>query len=395
MWSYIGKRIVQMFITLLLFQIATYILIDLQPGDVTDLLIGNPDITAAERARIAADLGLDGPLPSRIWTYLTNFYTGNLGVSMQQYPRPVSEILMTRLPRTFTLFMAATILSFWLGYIAGKFLAWKRGGAWEYASTITGVTLFTIFTPLLAYILLWLFARQLDSWISDTFGIDFDLPISKFNTPSLWRRAPYDTNTVFSWMNWNFFAIVMIILIALIVSNYIPRRYRPALRIGSVVLSIGGSLIWWAFISGVGLYAWDIVKHLFLPILTLTLISFGGNMLLTRTSMLETLREDYIETARAKGLPEGVIRNRHAARNAVLPVWTALVFSLSNTISGGIITETVFSWPGIGATLVQSVSVSDFAVAMGALTLIGIMTLIGHLIVDIGYVFLDPRIRIH
>ncbi len=395
MWSYIGKRVFQMLITLVLFQIATYILIDLQPGDVTDLFVGNPNITAAERQRIAADLGLDGPLYERMWNYLTNFYTGNLGVSMVQYPRPVGEILAQRLPRTLALFVYATVFSFWFGYVAGKFLAWKRGGRWEYATTIVGVTLYTIFTPLLGYILLWGFATKLDKWVRNTFGIDFDLPVSKFSSTSLWRKAPYDTNTVFNWMNLNFIILVVIVLLAFFLSRYVPRNRREFLRVASMTVPFALSLVWWIFFSGVGIYAWDLVIHLFLPILTLTLISFGGNMLLTRTSMLETLREDYIETARAKGLPEKIIRNRHAARNAILPVWTALVFSLSSTISGGIITETVFSWPGIGEILVDSVSNSDFPVAMGALTVIGVMTLVAHLIVDIGYAFLDPRIRVH
>ena len=127
--------------------------------------------------------------------------------------------------------------------------------------------------------------------------------------------------------------------------------------------------------------------------LTVTLIGYGGTMLLTRTSMLETLREDYILSARAKGLPEKVVRDKHAARNALLPVWTSLVFSLGGAVSGGIITETIFSWPGIGLTLLQAAQVADIPVAMGTLTIIGILTLVSHLVADIGYAFLDPRIR--
>jgi peptide/nickel transport system permease protein len=118
-------------------------------------------------------------------------------------------------------------------------------------------------------------------------------------------------------------------------------------------------------------------------------------MLLMRTSMLETLREDYILTARAKGLPDKVVRDKHAARNALLPLWTSLVFSIGRSLSGGIITETIFSWPGIGLEMLRAATTEDIPVAMGILTIIGILTLVSHLVVDIGYAFLDPRIRVH
>ena len=116
-------------------------------------------------------------------------------------------------------------------------------------------------------------------------------------------------------------------------------------------------------------------------------------MLLMRTSMLETLREDYILSAKAKGVSDRVVRDKHAARNALLPLWTGLVFAIGAAVSGGIITESIFSWPGLGRTLLNASLVNDIPLAMGALTVIGIMTLVSHLVADIGYVFLDPRIR--
>jgi peptide/nickel transport system permease protein len=109
--------------------------------------------------------------------------------------------------------------------------------------------------------------------------------------------------------------------------------------------------------------------------------------------MLETLREDYILTARAKGLPDRAIRDRHAARTALLPVWTGLVFSIGGSVSGGIITESIFSWPGLGSTLLDSAANADIPVALGCLTVVGVITLFSHLVADIGYAFIDPRIR--
>ncbi|CAI8030152.1 Glutathione transport system permease protein GsiC [Geodia barretti] len=133
--------------------------------------------------------------------------------------------------------------------------------------------------------------------------------------------------------------------------------------------------------------------HMILPIVTLTLISFAGTMLLTRNSMLETMREDYVMAARAKGLPEKVVRDRHAARNALLPVVTSLVYSLIFAIDGSVIIEAVFSWPGTGMTLLDAVRSEDLPLVMGAMMFIGLFSLLAHVIVDVLYVYLDPRIR--
>jgi peptide/nickel transport system permease protein len=151
--------------------------------------------------------------------------------------------------------------------------------------------------------------------------------------------------------------------------------------------------IWAA--SPLGPYGLDILHHVVLPVMTLTLVAFAGTMLLTRNSMLETLREDYILTARAKGLSEQVVRDKHAARNAMLPVVTSLVLGLAFVISGGIITETIFSWPGMGQTLLQASLTEDIPLAVGALTFVAVLALLAHLIVDILYVYLDPRMRTH
>ncbi|RMF36610.1 MAG: ABC transporter permease [Chloroflexi bacterium] len=381
MWRFLGRRFVQMLITLLLFQAVTYFLIDAQPGDIADLLTLDPNIPPAERQRLRAQLGLDRPPVERFITYIGNFYRGNLGVSFQEYPRPVIDIIKERLPRTVVLFLTASILSFWTGFVTGKILAWRRGGWVEYASTITGVTLYTVFTPWFALMMIWLFAVALN-W----------LPAGKFLDPLKWLDAPISANAVFARMIWSVFIAILISFIGFWLSNRVPRRQRLPIRIASVLVPLAGVLLFWR-LNGLGFYAWDITRHLILPVLTVTLIAYGGTMLLTRTSMLETLREDYVLTARAKGLPDKVVRDKHVARNALLPVWTGLVFSLGNSVSGGIITETIFSWPGIGLTLLNSALVADIPVAMGTLTVVGIMTLLSHLIADIGYAFLDPRIR--
>lgn len=137
----------------------------------------------------------------------------------------------------------------------------------------------------------------------------------------------------------------------------------------------------------------DVAHHMVLPLATLFFIHFGSYLLIMRSSMLETLKEDYILTARAKGLTEKVIRNHHAAPNAALPVVTSVGLSLAFSISGGALTETVFSWPGIGRELVFAVSNNDYPLAQASFLLIATVVLLANLTVDVLYAYLDPRIR--
>ena len=139
--------------------------------------------------------------------------------------------------------------------------------------------------------------------------------------------------------------------------------------------------------------ALDILYHLTLPLITLTLLLFASSMLIMRNSMLEPLRQDYITTAEAKGLPEKVVRNRHAARNAMLPVATSFSLSLAFSLAGGVLTERIFSWPGLGWELVNATVNYDYPLAQAALLFLGIVILVMMLVADIILVFLDPRIR--
>jgi peptide/nickel transport system permease protein len=139
--------------------------------------------------------------------------------------------------------------------------------------------------------------------------------------------------------------------------------------------------------------AMDVLYHMVLPLSTLFLIHFGAYLLIMRSAMLETLKEDYILTARAKGLDEKMIRNKHAAPNAALPVVTSVGLSLAFSINGGALTETVFTWPGIGRELVFSVSQNDYPLAQASFLLIAIVVLLANLVVDVLYAYLDPRIR--
>ncbi|MBR9982546.1 MAG: ABC transporter permease [Desulfatitalea sp.] len=144
--------------------------------------------------------------------------------------------------------------------------------------------------------------------------------------------------------------------------------------------------------TGIVSKAADVAYHMLLPLMTLFIVNTGSYLLIMRSSMLETLKEDYILTARAKGLTERQVRNRHAAPNAALPVVTSVGLSLAFSVNGGALTETVFSWPGIGRELIFAVSNSDYPLAMASFLFIALVVLVANLIVDILYAYLDPRI---
>ena len=359
----------------------TFVLVQAQPGDYASFYALNPDLPPDVREQMRSTFGLDKPVWQQYLIHMRNTATGNFGVSFGHFPRPVLEVLAERLPRTLVLFGSATAASFYIGFLLGKAIAWRRGGLLEYAATITGTILFTVFTPAFALMMIWLFAFRL-GW----------LPVGKFLDPLVWRGSDVGSTAVFTLMLLTAAAYLAFASLVLVASR---RARRAGRRRAAPPLLLAGALVlagaW--YLSGTAALALDILRHMILPVATLTLISFAGTMLLTRNSMLETVREDYVTAARAKGLPEGQVRDRHAARNALLPVVTSLVYSLLFAIDGSVIVESVFSWPGIGLTLLEAVRSEDLPLVMGAIVFIGLLSLIAHLVVDVLYAWLDPRIR--
>ncbi|MDC0336259.1 ABC transporter permease [Pseudodesulfovibrio sp.] len=139
---------------------------------------------------------------------------------------------------------------------------------------------------------------------------------------------------------------------------------------------------------------WDVAKHLILPVFIYTSGSWAGMSRFMRSSMLEVLRQDYIMTARAKGLPSHVVLFKHALRNALMPVITILGLSVPALIGGSVIIESIFALPGLGQLFYQAVMSRDYPLIMGSLVLGAVLTLLGNLLADVGYGLADPRIRI-
>ena len=388
MARYLARRIAQMFVLFIVFLSLTFLILTALPGDaVAQRFLSNPNLPPEAAELAVRRLGLDKPLWEQYTGYLVNFFRGDFGFSFSQYPRPVSDIILERLPRTLVLFLVVIIAYYTLGFLAGKYLAWRRGRRGEHALTMAGVFLYTVFYPWFALMLIWFFAFYADV-----------VPINKFLDPEEWVDAPFSSNHVFM-VIFAFLAVAAVLALGVRMAARRIRDPRLARRIAPVgypVLAIG--LIWFWYGTEFGsirrLYAGDIAHHMVLPVITITLISFAGVMLLTRSSMLETMSEDFILTARAKGVSERLIRDRHAARAALLPVTTSLVLAVATVIDGGIITETIYSWPGMGELLFTAVIEQDTPLAITAFSFVGIMAMVGHLLVDLLYAFLDPRIRV-
>jgi len=396
MRRYVLRRLAQIVVTLYLYLTLVFFILEAIPGDVSQIYIQNPLLTKEVREQLIRDLGLDKPIHERYFTYLVNFFLGRWGTSFS-HDRPVWNIIIERLPRTALLFLTATLISFYLGFVLGKIIAWRRGQFAEYASTVTGITLFTVFTPMLALLLVWIFSLQLHLF-----------PIANFLDENKWQLVSLRAETIFNYMLLTL-GVVTIVGLSLwwAAHRFI---YQPWTRFFALLGGFTGlfaltGYFWMAFGQcwdafpqyGGRICNWqlagDILYHMVLPVLNVTLISFGGTMLLMRNSMLETIREDFVMAAKAKGLPDSRVRDKHAARNAMLPVVTSFVLSLALAIDGGIITETLFSWPGMGLTLLSAVQEKDMPLAVAALVFVGVFALIAHLVADVLYAYLDPRIR--
>ncbi len=388
MARYFTRRLIQMVVLFLVFITLTWFLLYALPGDiVAQKFATNPNLPPEARQIAIQRLGFDKPMHVQFLDYMGNFFRGDLGVSFNQYPRPVTDIIGERLPRTLVLFLTALVTYYWAGFLAGKYLAWRRNKRGEMAITIGGVGLFTVFYPWFALVAIWFFAAEM-GW----------LPISKFLDPGNWRQAPFTANQVFLRLFYTVAITSALLFTVQIIASKI-RDHRGSIGMrwgGTLAVLVGFLYYWWGTQSGIDMrfYAGDIARHLLLPVGVLTAVNFAGIMLLTRSSMLETMSEDFILTARAKGLSEKAVRDKHAARTALLPVTTSLVLAVATVLDGGIITETVFSWPGMGELLVSSVTREDIPVAVAAFSFIGVLALVGHFVVDMLYGVLDPRIRV-
>lgn len=333
MLTFILKRIGLVIPTFIGVTLLTFALIRLVPGDPIELLVGERGIDPARHAALRADLGLDKPLLTQYGIYVSDVLSGDLGRSIVTKTPVLSEFL-SLFPATVELALCAIVFAIAIGIPLGIFAAVRRGSVFDY--TTMGVALTGYSMPIFwwALLLILLFSVQL-GW-----------------TPVSGRMS---------------------------VMYYVE--------------PVTGFMLIDTLLSGEKGAFQSAVSHLILPAIALGTIPLAVIARMTRSSMLEVLGEDYIRTARAKGLSPLRVIALHALRNALIPVVTVIGLAVGVLFAGAILTETIFAWPGVGKWLVESVRRRDYPVLQGGVLLVASVVMAVNLFVDILYGLINPRIR--
>jgi len=329
---YIVKRLLMLIPVLLGASVLAFALIHLAPGDPARTMAGehaSPQTIEAIREKY----GLDKPLPVQYWIWLKQALRGDMGRSISSNEYVTKEIL-DRFPNTVELTICAMLLAIAIGSFAGIISASKQYSALDY--TTMGIALFGVSMPVfwLGIMLMMIFGVFL-RWLPISGRIDVLIPFTRIT---------------------GFY----------ILDSIITLNFR-------------------ALIST--------IRYLILPSVALATIPMATVARVTRSSMLEVLRQDFIRTERAKGLSERLVIYRHAVRNAMIPVITVIGLNFGLLLAGALLTETVFSWPGIGKYVVKAVTMRDYPVVQGCVMFFAFIFVIVNLIADILYVLIDPRIK--
>jgi peptide/nickel transport system permease protein len=329
---YLSKRLLTLIPILLGVSIIVFLFVRALPGSSATALLGERATAQAQEA-IERDLGLDRPLHEQYANYMRNVARGDLGRSITTR-RPVSEELLARFPATVELGIAAMIFALAAGIPLGFIAAKRYGGALDNASLVGSLIGISFPVFFLAIILKFIFGVQL-GWLP-TIG-----------RLSITQSLDHPTN--------------FYVLDALLTRN------------------------WEAL--------WDVLRHLLLPAIALGTIPLAIIARITRAAVLDVMSEDYVRTANAKGLSPRLVDRVHIMRNAMLPVVTVAGLQTGLLLTGAILTETIFSWPGVGRWMLDAINARDYVVIQGGILFFSLVVVVVNLLVDISYAFLNPRIR--
>jgi len=367
-----GIIVLFVFISLVFFAVQTIL-----PGDYVSQFAMS--LSSKEAAELRRQLGLDLPLGQRYLDWLGKLARGDLGrsYSLRGSGPTVIETIRATLPATLLVFGLGTAIAFLFGLWLGKVAAWRGPGLLTSTITFGSIALYTSFPPWLVFLLTYFLVQKL--------GL-----VPPHSLQARVRELEFLPEDIMTQMVFGLVAWASLLLIA----NALLYRWRRlrlpgwAIILLVVVCWVGS---WW--LAGIGVYAWNILLQAALPLLAYTLLSFGEIMVIMRTTMADTLYDDYVQTARAKGLPERVVRDRHAARNALLPVISRLVINLPYLLTGMVMVEEVLDWPGLGSSLFFAVGMQNVPLMMGLALVIGVVSLAARLFLDILQALLDPRLR--
>jgi len=332
MFKFIVRRLLLLVPILLGLSFLVFIWIRALPGGPAEALLGER-ATPEAIAQIERNYGLNKPIHIQYWEYVKTTAGGDLGTSVTTR-RPVTDELKQRFPATIELAIAAMLFSL-LGIPLGFLAAKHYGRAIDSASLFISLLGVSIPIFFLAILLKYVFAVQL-GWLPTTgrvdARIDFDHPTNFYLIDSLWTGD---------------FAIF-----------------------------------------------WDVVKHLILPAIALGSIPLAIIARITRAAVLDVQNEDYVRVARAKGLSPYEVDSRHVLRNAMLPIITIIGLQTGLLLSGAVLTETVFAWPGMGTWLVDAIRSRNYAVLQGGILFVSVIFVLVNLAVDVTYALVNPRIRV-
>ncbi|MGH2454566.1 MAG: ABC transporter permease [bacterium] len=332
MGAHLGRRLLELIPVFFGVLLVVFVISRLTPGDPVQIALGE-HATPEAVARLRAELDLDEPLPVQFGRYMRQVLRGDLGRSIQTNERVIVE-LGTRFPATLELTLGAMLIATVVGIVTGVIAATRQNSWFDGTSMI--VALFGFSMPIfwLGIMLILLFAAYLD-WFPISGRLDL--------TIDLVRRT-------------NFYLIDGM---------------------------ISGN---WAAVT-------NALRHLVLPAVTLSTVPLAIIARMTRSSLLEVLRQDYVRTARAKGIAEPRVVTRHALRNAAIPVITVIGLNVGSLLGGAILTETIFAWPGVGRLVVDAIFARDYPLVQGSVLVIALIFVVVNLFVDLSYAYLDPRIR--
>ena len=334
MLTYLIRRVALTIPTFFALMFLTFYAIRLVPGDPVEVRMGERGVSPERLASLRHELGLDLPIWRQFLDYVGHILHGDFGVSLATQQKVLTEFL-TLFPATLELSFFAMLFAVVIGVPAGAVAAVRRGGVFD--QTLMTISLFGYSMPIFWWGLV------LIMFFSVTLGL---FPVS----------GRLDL------INYSFDQPTGFMLIDAALSD----------QVGAVK---------------------DALRHLILPAIVLGTVPLGVIARMTRSAMLEVLSEDYVRTARAKGLPPWRVIGVHALRNAMLPVVTVIGLSISGLMAGAVLTENIFSWPGVGTWLIQSIFRRDYPALQGGVLLVSTVVILVNLGVDLLYGFIDPRIR--